>query len=90
MKFDLSKINIKTFYSVGAGLFFCVVLFNIWNLVISWNVWNLPTKLSFIFGSIIFQIMLASLFLYLWKITPDMITDDKSIDKLFEEYDVTR
>lgn len=80
------NLDIKKFYLLGAGLFACVIFFNIWNLVISWKIWNLPMTLSFIFGSIFFQLLLCVFFIYMWKNTPDMITDDKSLDKIMEEY----
>lgn len=80
------KIQMKDFYGIASILMIIVVAANIWNLTSNWGLMNLPSKISFIAGSIIFQLLLFGLFFGLWKSTPRIgnIVEDKVLDDVLK------
>jgi hypothetical protein len=85
-KMKKPKIQIKDIYGLSSILMIIVVCANLWNLIINWNTMNLPGKISFIAGSILFQLMFVTLFFILWKVTPKIgnIIEDKMLDDILE------
>lgn len=82
----MKQIQIKDFYGVASILMIIVVIANIWNLTVNWNFMNLASKISFIAGSIFFQLLLFGLFFGLWKTTPKIgkIVEDKVLDDILK------
>jgi hypothetical protein len=80
------KIQIKDLYLISAILILVVVVANIWNLISNWTSMNLPAKISFIAGSIFFEVVLFTMFYLLWKVTPkfENIVDDKDLDNILK------
>lgn len=82
------KIDLRVFYLVGAILMFISFLANLYNLTILWGNLNVGGKISFIAGSLLFQLLLCSMFFWLWKVTPKSsmtIQDNPELDKFVEE-----
>lgn len=80
------NIQIKDIYGSSSILMLIVVCANIWNLTINWSNMNIPGRISFIFGSILFQLMFVTLFFILWKSTPKIgkIVEDKVLDDILD------
>ena len=67
---------------------FLVVFFNLWNLLANYKNMNLPSILSFIFGSLIFQMLIAIMLLVFYKNTPEAIIESKELERMLEEYEI--
>lgn len=82
----IPQINIKDFYLVASVLMIIVVGANIWNLTINWDLMNIAGKISFIAGSVFFQLLLFALFFGLWIATPKIgkIVEDKTLDDILK------
>jgi TctA family transporter len=80
-------ISMKQFYGIAGGLMVIVFIANCWNLIVSWSNMNLPGRIAFIFGSILFNILLSILFIGLYKITPSQIIDNSKLDDLLKQYE---
>lgn len=83
-------IQMKTFYLIAAILMFFAVIGNIWNLLIVWNTLTIGGKISSIFGSVLFNLLLFVLFAGFYKITPSSnapakILDSKELESLLNE-----
>jgi hypothetical protein len=79
-------ISPKQFYLWASILIGLSVIFNLWNLFSSWSFMNLPSRLSFIFGNLLFQILLVVMFIGMWKVTPDMtLQSNPELDKMLEK-----
>jgi len=81
-------ISMKTFYGIAGVLMVIAFLGNLWNLINVWHFITIGAKIATIAGSLLFNILLAVLFLGMWKITPDLSTNATApeIDKLLKEY----
>lgn len=79
-------IQIKDIYLIGALLSFGLIGFNIWNFVLTYAIMNLPSKLSYIFGSILFQILFLVFFIVLYFQTPRVtkMLDNNEIEDLIK------
>ena len=82
-------INMKTIYGISSIVMLLVIIFNLWNLYASWNLMILPAKLSYIFSSIIFNLIFFIMFLGLYKMTPreDKTLNEDQIKEIFKDYD---
>lgn len=82
----MKQLQIKDFYGIASILLLIVVGANIWNLTVNWSMMNLAGKISFIAGSIFFQILLVVLFVGLWKTTPKIgkIVEDQVLDDILK------
>jgi hypothetical protein len=76
----------KTFYGIGSILFSGVFVMNVWNFLITYQVMNLPNKISYLAGNIFFNLLLATLFIGLWKVTPQEIVNNKELDNMLIKY----
>lgn len=76
-------------------LMIIAVFGQIWNLTIIWDNITIGTKVSSIAGGVLFNLLLALLFIGLWKMTPkvnggmtlsssEIITDNKDLDMLLK------
>jgi hypothetical protein len=82
---NIPTLSMKKFYIIAGILMLLSVIFSIWNLTTGWVIMNLPAKLSFIFGTILFQLLLVVLFFGMWKVMPDTtIKDNKELEELLE------
>lgn len=79
-------ISMRKFYKIASWLMVIVVVANTWNLLKTWDITNLPTKISLIAGSILFNVLLVALFIGLYRMTPDMEIQNKEIAGLLEQY----
>jgi TctA family transporter len=78
-------IQMKSFYGIASGLMALSVCFSVWNLTTGWAFMNLPSKLSYITGSIVFQALLVIVFIGMYKVTPSLkVIDDPELDKILE------
>lgn len=80
----LPKLQIKTFYKVGAILMIFSVIGSIWSLKLSWSLLNIGAKLSGITG-VFFNGLWMALFIFLYKNTPDMpqkVIESPEMDEL--------
>jgi len=78
--------SMRKFYKIAAWLMVIVVVANTWNLLKTWDITNLPTKISMIAGSILFNMLLVGLFIFLYRGTPDLEIQNKEIAGLLEQY----
>jgi len=79
-------IPMKKLYGLMGFLMCVVTIANIWNLISNWAIMNLPSKISFIAGSVLFQGLFAVMFVWLYKITPDMTINNSDLDDLLKQY----
>lgn len=88
----MQKIQIKDIYLISAILMAIVVIANSWNLIVNWNIMNIPGRISFIAGSVLFQLLLFGMFILLFKNTPRIgkIVDDSELDKILSNIENTK
>lgn len=80
-------MNIKTFYLAGAILMIFSIIGTFWSACIVWNGLNIGGKISQVTG-ILFNFLWMGLFLFLYKMTPDMpnkVIESPEIDSLLKE-----
>ena len=80
-------LNMKMFYGIAGILMAIVLCANCWNLFVSWHNMSLPGRIAFIFGSVLFNLLMSALFIGLWKITPSQIVDNSKLDDLLKQYE---
>jgi len=81
------KFTIKTFYLIGAVVMLIAALGSLWNLILIWNLLTIGAKISTIAGGFIFQLLIAGIFLFMYKQTsniPDMMIQNPDLDKLLD------
>lgn len=78
-------ISMKTFYGLAGILMVISVGGSIWNLFNIWNFITLGAKIATIAGNILFQSLLAWLFISMYKNTPDLEIQDTNLDNLVKE-----
>jgi hypothetical protein len=80
------NFTIRTFYIIGTVVMLIASLGNLWNLILIWKLITIGAKISTIFGGIIFQLLLAYFFYYMYKQTPEMnIVNNPDLDKLLDD-----
>jgi hypothetical protein len=70
----------KTIYGIGAALMLVSISANIYNLIGGWGLMNAASKISFIFGNILFQTLIMVSFFVLFKTMPSMPSAQTTID----------
>lgn len=81
-------ISIRDFYLIGAILMLISFLANLYNIVSIWQILTLASKISSVAGTLLFNLLLCSMFFWLWKTTPKnpmMIQENPELDKFIEE-----
>ena len=81
------NLSMRKIYLMAIGLMIIVFCANTWNLIVSWGKMNLPGKISFIFGSCLFNLLFVAMFVFLYKVTPDMTVDNSKLDDVLKEYE---
>ena len=71
-------ISMKKFYLLAGILMLIAFFANLWTLSHSWTLMLWGGRISFIFGTLLFELLLISLFFGMWKMTPQL--DIKSVD----------
>jgi hypothetical protein len=87
LNFKGLKIEIRTFYLVGAILMVFSMIGSIWALNTNWGILVTGAKMSAVVG-ILFNLLWCGLFTFLYKMTPkqpDKVVNDPEIDKLLQE-----
>lgn len=80
-------ISVKQFYFYGMIFIAIAVLAGTYNLYLNWHLFNVWGRISTIFGSLLFQSLIALLFLKLYLEQKNMMTDtfSGSIDEFLKE-----
>lgn len=84
MNFDMKK-----FYLIGGILMGIVVLASTFNVFQTWQNLNWAVRVATISSQILFNALLAGLFLYLWRITPKTHLEalqSPEIENLLKQY----
>jgi hypothetical protein len=88
------RLQIRTFYLVGAVLMIFSVIGVVWSNIISWENLNTGAKLSGV-TSILFQLLWLGLFAFLYKMTPEQptvksmkVVDVEEIDAMIKELNI--
>ena len=84
-------IQIRNIYFVGSILMIVTMIANIWNLFVNWGVMNVAGRISFIFGSVLFQMLIAISFYVFYKITPKIpqiadVNENPQIKNILESF----
>jgi len=58
---------------------------SIWNLFIIWNIISIGAKIASVASGVLFQLLMAVVFLGLYKSTPQLEVNDSKLDELVKE-----